>query len=219
MVAQHPLSCLRADDLSLAAHDWSAERDGSSACIIWLAKDAPTMGTFQEVVMDVARIAILVSCLCACSPTKPAAIPPNTQGPAPSALVAVPRFGEWANWSHEKKLEYMRATVEVTEKALFTRYDPLRYANFTCKTCHGSGALNGTFRMPNPELPKWPGGPDAFKKLLERDPRMLKFMQQVIVPVTARLIGVQEFDFATHSGFSCFQCHVRSEPPPTEKNG
>ena len=169
------------------------------------------METFQEVVMNVARVAILVSCLCACSSTKPATKAADAPAQAPSPLVSVPEFGLWANWSHEKKQDYMKATVVVVEKALFVNYDPVRFANFSCKTCHGSGADNGTFKMPNPELPKWPGGPDAFKKLIEKDPRMLKFMQQLIVPVTARLIGVKEFEFATHTGFSCFQCHVRGE--------
>ena len=63
--------------------------------------------------------------------------------------------------------------------------------------------------MPNPDLPKWSGGADAFRELKERNPKALWFMQQVVVPVTARLIGVKEFDFASHTGFSCFQCHTR----------
>ena len=160
--------------------------------------------------MDVARVAcvaILMLCSCGCSPNR-AAIP-DAQGAAWRTPVPPPNFGEWANWSHEKKLEFMRGTVEATEKALFVEYDPKRYANFTCTTCHGSGALNGKFKMPNPDLPKWPGGADAFRELKQRDPKMLTFMQLVIVPVTARLLGVKEFDMASHTGFSCFQCHTR----------
>jgi len=167
------------------------------------------METLQEVVMNVARVAILVLCLCACTSTKRAAITPDPPAEPPSARVAVPLFGEWTTWSHDKKKDYMKATVVLAEKGLWAEYDPVRFANFTCKNCHGSGAADGAYRMPNPDLPKWPGGADAFRELKERNPKALFFMQQVVVPVTARLIGVKEFDFASHTGFSCFQCHTR----------
>jgi hypothetical protein len=136
--------------------------------------------------------------------------------------VVPPNAGEWGTWSHDHKLAYMKAEVIEREKAIFASFDPVRFAKLTCKTCHGTGAVDGTFKMPNPDLPKWPGGMDAFRALKEKDPRMLEFMQKVVVPQTAQLLNVQAFDFATHTGFSCFQCHVRGEwngippvsPPP-----
>ena len=167
------------------------------------------METLKEVVMEVKRVAILAWCLCACSSTKPATLTPNAPTGEPNLRVKVPLFGEWTTWSHEKKKDYMKATVVLAEKGLWADYDPVRFTNFTCKNCHGSGAVEGTYRMPNPDLPKWPGGPDAFRELKERNPKALFFMQQVVVPVTARLLGVKEFDFASHTGFSCFQCHTR----------
>jgi hypothetical protein len=50
--------------------------------------------------------------------------------------------GEWATWSHDQKLQYMKTVVVGKEKQLFTEYDARRFSNLECNTCHGSGAAN-----------------------------------------------------------------------------
>lgn len=157
--------------------------------------------------MRCVRIAVLGLCLFACSSTK--------SGTGMSEPVAAPGTGDWATWSHEKKMAYMKSTVLPRAQKLFAAFDPVRYADATCETCHGSGAVDATYKMPNPDLAKWPGGADAFRELAQKDPKMLTFMQQVLVPATAELLAVKPFDMASHTGFSCFHCHVRGEYVPS----
>jgi hypothetical protein len=152
--------------------------------------------------------AVLVLCalLAACVPR---ATPAPTATPrAPSAP---PGAGEWQTWSHEQKLGYMQSIFLPAERELFTSFEPVRYANLNCRTCHGAGDADGTYRMPNPDLPKLHGGAEGFGELRDHEPQALKFMQGEVVPTTARLLGLPAFDMAKHQGFSCFQCHTRAD--------
>jgi hypothetical protein len=94
------------------------------------------------------------------------------------------------------------------ERAIFATWEPARYRDLSCRTCHGSGVDDGSYRMPNPELPTLSRGADGFKELAAKEPEVLRFMQKELVPATAHLLGVPEFDFASHTGFSCWQCHL-----------
>ena len=105
----------------------------------------------------------------------------------------------------------MKSTVLPAEREVFSRFEPVRFARLDCHTCHGVGASQGNFKMPNPELAKLVGGSDGFGELAKVQPEVLKFMQQVVVPETARLLGVPAFDMEKHVGFSCYQCHTRSD--------
>ena len=68
--------------------------------------------------------------------------------------------------------------------------------------------------MPNPDLPHLIGGKQGFMELAEKQPETLRFMQKVVVPETARLLGYPAFDMEKHVGFSCYQCHVREDVKP-----
>lgn len=131
-----------------------------------------------------------------------------TAAPAPDHA---PAPGEWAQWSHAQKLAYMKSTVLGAEREVFARFEPVRFAKLDCATCHGASAREGRYTMPNPDLPKLVGGAPGFRELAEHEPELLKFMQQVVVPETARLLGLPAFDFEKHVGFSCYQCHTRSD--------
>ena len=141
------------------------------------------------------------------------ATPRSWTGPSrPAAAVAMPRPGEWMTWSYDQKLAYMKTTFMEEERKLFTSWLPVRFQIFECRPCHGSAAVrDGSFRMPNPDLPIVAPGPEGFKELSEHEPEALRFMQSRLVPTTARLLGLPEFDFKTHKGFSCYQCHVRGQ--------
>jgi hypothetical protein len=152
--------------------------------------------------------AVLAVALVGCGGSRPEASAP----PAPS--VSVPGPGDWEKWSFDQRLAYMKSPAFLDrERELFRSYDAARFAEIDCRTCHGAGAAAGTFHMPNPDLPKWPGGKEAFVELKAKNPRTLQFMQKELVPETARLLGVPPFDFSTHTGFSCFQCHTRPVEP------
>jgi cytochrome c553 len=143
---------------------------------------------------------LLLALLCACggAPLEPA----NPAPPAP---------GEWATWSHARKFNYMTTTVLPKARELFAAYEPARYVKFTCAYCHGAGARDGTYKMPNPDLPHIAGAAAGFGELATREHDVLKFMQSTLVPETAKLLNVPSFDMEKHVGFSCYQCHTRTD--------
>lgn len=84
---------------------------------------------------------------------------------------------------------------------VFQAADPKRYANFGCKTCHGS-----PFKDPQHHLPRLTlknGELTAF----ETDPEIAKFMAEKVEPEMAAALGLQPYDVKTHQGFGCEGCH------------
>ena len=128
-----------------------------------------------------------------------------------SGPVAPPQPGEWARWSHARKLAYMKQTVLPAERVVFAGWEPVRFARMTCETCHGTHDEERGYKMPNPDLPALVGGPAGFQELARVQPETLRFMQSVLVPETAKLLNVPAFDMEKHVGFSCYQCHPRSD--------
>ena len=51
---------------------------------------------------------------------------------------------------------FMKQSVFPKMKDEFTTYDAKRYADMNCKTCHGDGATDGSFTMPNAKGPPKP---------------------------------------------------------------
>jgi hypothetical protein len=148
------------------------------------------------------------------------AAPAASAAPAPSASAAPatppgpPGPGDWEKWSHEQKLAYMKSTVMPKMGQLFHDYDAKKYAEPKCILCHGPGVADGTFKMPNPELPKLDVTPAGIKKA-HSDPKLkkiLEFMGKVVVPTQAELLGEPPFDMKTMSGFGCLNCHTKKEP-------
>jgi hypothetical protein len=77
----------------------------------------------------------------------------------------------------------------------------------SCKTCHGQGALDGSFKMPNPALPKLDATADGFKQLAKDHAQALDVMRRLTNRM-ADLLGESPFSTQTGSGFGCFACHV-----------
>jgi hypothetical protein len=77
-----------------------------------------------------------------------------------------------------------------------------------CMTCHGDSAADGSFKMPNPRLPKLPATPDGFKKLAADKPAVMEFMKNEVKPKMAMLLGMPEYNPETQSGFGCMACHT-----------
>jgi hypothetical protein len=128
---------------------------------------------------------------------------------APAGPAAPPKDGEWDTWSHDQKLAYMKSTVLPKMGPLFHEVDPKAYAEPKCVLCHGSGAKDATFKMPNPDLPKLDLTPAGMKQLREKKPAMVEFMSKTVVPTMAALVGEKPYDPKTQKGFGCLECHTK----------
>jgi hypothetical protein len=117
----------------------------------------------------------------------------------------------WKDMKHDERMAYMKKTVFPKMKSEFVAFDAKDFGEMNCATCHGDGAKDKTFKMPNPKLPKLPGTEEGFKKLTEEHPDVTKFMMTKVVPQMASFLGEEPYDPKTHQGFGCFRCHTKKE--------
>ncbi len=106
-------------------------------------------------------------------------------------------------------MAYMKTAVMPKMGALFHDYDAKKYSEPKCGLCHGPGAKEGKFKMPNPALPKLVVSPEGFKKLAEQHPQVFDFMAKQVVPTMASLLGEEPYDPKTQKGFGCLGCHTK----------
>jgi hypothetical protein len=142
------------------------------------------------------------------SETAPAAS--ASAAPAPTASAApspAPGPKGWSDMSKDERMALMKTQVLPKMKESFQGFDAKRYADFTCKTCHGEGVKEGKFDMPNPKLPVL-DATGGFKKEQQKHPKALQFMMTAVVPQMADILGLPKFDPATHQGFGCAACHT-----------
>lgn len=106
---------------------------------------------------------------------------------------------------------YMKKVVLPRARELFSAFDP-KLPKVGCKTCHGDGVADHTFKMPNPKIKPLPGTEEAFMAWVSKDKdaaRWAKFMGEQLSPEIAKLVGKQPFDPKTKTGeFSCANCHT-----------
>jgi hypothetical protein len=106
--------------------------------------------------------------------------------------------------SHEEKMKFMKTKVMPTMKAAYRKFDPVKFAKFGCKTCHGKHAKANKYKMPNPGLPKIDF---AALKLGKQKPKTAKFMTEVVRPTMAKLLQEPEMSAQHPHGFGCLDCH------------
>ena len=102
----------------------------------------------------------------------------------------------------DQQVAYMKANVAPRMGKVFQEHDAKKYAEFSCKTCHGP-----QYKVPKDFLPKltMKGGElTAFKEKAE----MSKFMHEKVVPEMAAAMGQKPYDPATKTGFGCMGCHT-----------
>lgn len=132
----------------------------------------------------------------------PAEAAPSPEGAAPATLTI-----DWAGMTRVQKLEHMKTVVMPKMKEVFVAFDAKEFGNMKCPTCHGDGAKNQTFKMPNAKLPKL-SYTDGFKKHMDAHPEDTRFMMEKVVPEMAALLGMQPYDPKTQKGLGCAACHV-----------
>ena len=143
-------------------------------------------------------LALALASVAACGgSSKPAADSPD---PTPSGPVA------WKDMNADQRHEYMEHTVMPAMKETFVAFDAEEFGEMKCKTCHGAGAEDKSFEMPNADLK--PLDFANMDKLDEHDQKVAKWMHEVVVPEMAKLLGEQPYDPATQQGFGCTGCHT-----------
>ncbi len=111
----------------------------------------------------------------------------------------------WAEMNHEQKIDFMKTSVMPTMKAMFQEFAPDHYAEFGCDTCHGEGAADGSFEMPNPQL--FPLTEAYFGAPPAEHQAVLQFMGEKVKPTMANLLGESEWSPENPEGFGCWSCH------------
>lgn len=132
---------------------------------------------------------------------------------APAEVADKPVEGGTKTWKDMDKKEratFMKKVVLPKAKTLFATIDPKMTTN--CKTCHGKGAEDHTFKMPNPDIKALPSTPEAFMAWIKKNPdegKWAKFMGEKFTPEMAQLFGKTPFDPQTKTGdFGCIACHT-----------
>ncbi len=116
----------------------------------------------------------------------------------------------YTDMDFEQRVAFMTEVVLPEMREVFVEFDA-GFAGMTCATCHGEGASDGSYALPNPRLPRLPATEEAFLKYNE-DPehaRWSLFMVEEVWPQMADLLDVPVFDpKARPDGFSCHNCHM-----------
>jgi hypothetical protein len=144
-----------------------------------------------------------------CAETTPSA-PAPANGSATGKLAGPPEVG-WADMNKDQRIDYMKSVVLPRMKVAFTNFNPDRYSGMNCVTCHGDSAADGSFKMPNPRLPKLPTTPEGFRQLAEEKPAVMEFMKNEVKPRMASMLGVPDWNPETKSGFGCMECHTPAQ--------
>ncbi len=122
--------------------------------------------------------------------------------PPPGPLAA----GQWDSMDHEAREDFMKDAVLPAMATAFKEFSAENYSDFNCKTCHGSGIDDHTYKMPHPDLPaltmEMIQAPDEDHKAVT------EFMMSRVKPEMARLLGKPEYSPENPQGFGCFNCHT-----------
>jgi hypothetical protein len=139
--------------------------------------------------------------------------PASAAETAPAATPTDAQKVDWENMTLEQRKKLMKTKVLPELKEAFQAFDAKKYKKFTCVTCHGDGATDGKFKMPNAKLPKLPAPTDraAFTALQQKKPEVVKFMGTVVTKKVAEIIGLPEWSPQTPKGFGCYACHTSGD--------
>ncbi len=162
----------------------------------------------QRILARPAALALIATVLMSCGAA--AEDRGTTPTEADAHVEPVPPERPWAELSTDERRAHMARHVVPVMSELFAEYDPERFADVSCGTCHGEGARERGFAMPNPDLPTlYPTGSIGQVQTVERFPEGARFMFSRVMPAMQTLLGAETYDPATGEGFSCYACHPR----------
>lgn len=111
----------------------------------------------------------------------------------------------------DQRATYMKEVVMPKTKDLFVAFDP-KYETMDCTTCHGDGAADGSFEMPNAKIKPLPNTPDAFMAWVAKEPeagRYAEFMATKLEPLMGELLQMTVYNPQTKTGeLNCGTCHT-----------
>ncbi|HEY3254589.1 MAG TPA: hypothetical protein VGJ91_11595, partial [Polyangiaceae bacterium] len=134
---------------------------------------------------------------------------PAPEAPKPAETAAAPEAAPPAHdvWTEgmtkDQEVAFMKKNVVPEMGPIFKAYDAKRYAEFSCKTCHGP-----KFKLPKDFLPKLTFSKEGKLVSPADEPAIAKFMGEQVAPHMAAALGLKPFDPATHTGFGCSGCHT-----------
>ncbi len=158
----------------------------------------------MRIVFAILSAAVLAACSGAPRPARPPRLHHRAHGlgrPAGSAPAAVPTVWQ-AGMTKEQQIAFMGQRVMPPMTKAFKEHDPKRYAEVTCKTCHGP-----QYKEPKEFLPKLVMKDGKITSFAEK-PEVSKWMAEQVVPAMAAAMGMKPYDPATHQGFGCGGCHA-----------
>lgn len=136
---------------------------------------------------------------------------PGERGPSsePHAAIEPGAPGiPWTEKTFEQRQEWMAIAFFPAMKETFEGHDDVAFKTFRCQTCHGEDMKARDFRMPTDSIyPLDEHRP--IESAMEYDQAITRFMIEVVVPESARLLDTTPFDPETGEGFGCFGCHPK----------
>lgn len=133
-------------------------------------------------------------------------------GSAHQTAPDIEREKSWEEMVFSERRAYMATAVMPQMKSLFQAFDPLRYEDFSCETCHGPDPAGSNFEMPSAHILKLhPTGSPEQEAMVESQREMVTFMYQKVVPTMTELLDAEPWSDETKSGFGCFGCHTRAD--------
>jgi hypothetical protein len=140
------------------------------------------------------------------APAAPSAPAPATAAPATAAPAATPSSATIVAFrdakTKDQQVDFMKKMVDPRMGPVFKAHSATRYADFSCKTCHGPNYVEPKLFLP--KLTMKNGNITSFAE----KPEVSKFMAEKIVPEMAAAMGETPYDPTTHKGFGCGGCHA-----------
>ena len=111
----------------------------------------------------------------------------------------------WKAMDHAERKAYMKQVVMPAMRTEFSSFNPRKFAEMNCSTCHDEGSEDDSYKMPNPEIYKLPNSKEGWAKA---DTNFMKFMRFTVKPKMASLLGLAPYDKDHQNGFGCGNCHT-----------